>query len=363
MKPFTRNSGLIAALLASSINTASAFEFGVFGDVLYYQNDAPGENGAFALGAVDFFASANISDDTRVFVEYVFENTEEGLITDLERLWITRTFSDEFSFGVGRFHSPLGTWNRTYHHGAIMQDTVSRPFFLEFEDGAAAVLPTHIVGALSSGNFILDSGEIGYEIYIANGPSLDTSQNKPEIDINVSSSPGNDKTFGFRLTYSIDAFPLQLGLMYMDNTIAESAKDGSGNQGIAYGETLIEQTISGFDINSNTEYFDLLIEYYLLSNDAKIGSAENHSGDAYFAQLGYKINPSNKLTYRYSHLHVEEDDDYFMILNVENAYRHVVAYRYDIDGSNALKFEYNQNNPDIGEQDTTLTVQWAFLVP
>lgn len=350
----------IAALLATSINTASALEFGIFSDVILSQNDAPGENAGFALGAIDFFASANINDETRVFVEYVFEETGEGLVTDLERLWITRTFSDEFNLGAGRFHTPLGTWNRTYHHGAILQDTVSRPFFLDFEDGDSAILPTHIVGVLTSGTFIFDNSELSYEAYIANGPSLDSSQSNSEIDINVASDPNSEKTLGFRITYSLDVMPLQASLMYMDNTIAESADTGGF---IARGETLIEQAISGFDINYITDQYDFLLEYYSLSNNAKIGNLEKHKATAYFAQFGYRLNQTNKIIYRYADLDGDANDDYLSILGVSSANHHVAAYRYDIDESNSIKFEWNKKNPEAGDADTTLTLQWAFMIP
>jgi len=354
---------LSSCLFLPSIDSVSAAEFGLFGDVIYSQSDAAEENGAFGLGALDFYAAARLNDNTEVFIEYVFEETQDGLITDLERLWIKRFFSDRFELGAGRFHTPLGTWNRTYHHGAFLQDTVSRPFFLEFEDGASAVLPTHIVGLLSSGTFILDKGEFSYEAYIANGSSLDSSKAKPEIEINTNADPNQDKTLGFRLTYGFDELPLQLGLMFMDNAIAESAEGNSGNWGIAFGETLIEQQITGFDIKSETENFYFLLEYYNLNNDSKVGNIEKHTGYAYYAQLGYKINPTNRLIYRYADLSVDDNDDYFLILNIKNQTRNVIAYRYDLDDSNSLKFELNHSTPDNGSDITTGTLQWSFLVP
>ncbi len=360
MKKLPLVSAISTTLLVASINTASALEFGIFSDVKYSQNNAPGENGAFQLGPIDFYATANINDETRIFVEYVFEDPGDGLVTDLERLWITRTFNDEFSLGLGRFHSPLGTWNRTYHHGAILQDTVSRPFFLDFEDGAAAVLPTHIVGALASGYFLFNNGELSYEAYIANGPSLDSSQSKPEIDINVASDPNSDKTLGFRFTYAFDDIPLQIGLMYMGNTIAES---GTGTPQIATGETLIDQTITGFDIKANTEQFDFLMEYYSLANDSKRTVDSNETATAYYAQFAYKLDERNKLIYRYAALDGKAGDGYLDILGVANTSHQVIAYRYDLDDSNSLKFELNKNSPEVGDNDTTFTLQWAFMVP
>lgn len=362
MKKLTLTTSIAAALISTSINTASALEFGVFSDIKYSQSDAPGRNGAFQLGALDFYATASINDKTRIFIEYVFEDPGNGLVTDLERLWITRTFSNELSLGLGRFHTPLGTWNRTYHHGAILQDTVSRPFFLDFEDGEAAILPTHIVGALASGTFTLANGELGYETYLANGPSLNTTANQdPEIEINVASDPNSAKTLGLRLTYAFDELPLQLGLMYMSNAIAESAVNGT--QGISFGETLIDQNITGFDIKADTEQFDFLMEYYSLANDARVGNIEKHTLTAYYTQFGYKLNETNKIIYRYASLDGDTNDDFLTILGVNNANHQLIAYRLDLDESNSLKLELNQNNPEAGNSDTTITLQWAFIVP
>lgn len=108
---------------------AYAVNFGLFSDVRLSSSSLEGENTGFALGDLDFYATEEISDNTRGFIELVFENTSSGIVTDLERLWIMRTFTDEFKLSAGRFHSPLGRWNRTYHHGSLVQATITRPFF------------------------------------------------------------------------------------------------------------------------------------------------------------------------------------------------------------------------------------------
>lgn len=365
MKKFNFVAGMSTALLAASINTASALEFGLFSDVSLSSNDAPGENAGFALGGLDFFATTNIGESTRVFIEYVFEDPGDGLITDLERLWIARDISDELSIGVGRFHTPLGYWNRTYHHGAILQDTVSRPFFLEFEDGDAAVLPVHVVGVMASGTFSLTSSDVSYEFYIGNGPSLDTNTapDKPEIEINVSGDLNQDKSVGLRVTYALDDTPLTVGLMMMNNVVAESS--ATGTTSAAEGEDLVAQTITGFDLRFDGDYFDLLVEYYNFDNEGKVVSnLESHSGSAYFAQLGYKINDTNKLIYRYANLDFDANDLYFNILGAEEASHQVIAYRHDLDATNSLKLEINKNDPEATgtESDTTVTLQWAFMV-
>ncbi len=370
MKQVSRFITASAFVITVSGMPAQAAEFGLFGDVLLSASSDSEENSSFALGALDFYGTAEIGENTRAFVEYVFEDAGDGLITDLERLWITRTFSDLISVGVGRFHSPLGKWNRTYHHGALLQDTVTRPFFLDFEDGEAAILPTHIVGMLASGTGYFSSGSLAYEAYVSNGPSIDTSAGfnppaelKPEIDINVSSDPDNKKSVGFRTSFTPESLPLTVSAMYMSNTVAESAE--TGGVGGQRGNPLVEQGIFGVDAFYEGDRFDLLFEYYNLKDDNKVGVSGSYTGTAWFAQLGYRITEKLKAVYRYADLSFDKKDSYFSLLGVSESSRQVVALRYDLDDTNALKMEVNQNDPAGSGVDgtTSYIMQWAFLIP
>ncbi|MDQ7048016.1 MAG: hypothetical protein Q9M92_00140 [Enterobacterales bacterium] len=182
---------------------AQAVDFTLFGSAGYSGSSEAGTNDGFALGPLDFYATTQLDDKTRGFVEYVFENGGDGLVTDLERVWVARELNDSMTLGIGRFHSPLGSWNRTYHHGAYMQNTISRPFFLDFEDGAAGVLPVHVVGLMSWGEIPVSWGSISYEAFISNGPSIDsdgglsvTPDNKPEIGIGDAGDSNSNKAIG-----------------------------------------------------------------------------------------------------------------------------------------------------------------------
>ncbi|HFD33400.1 MAG TPA: hypothetical protein ENJ28_11925 [Gammaproteobacteria bacterium] len=345
--------------LVGTVNVQAA-EFGLFSDVTFSDSGPDEANPSFALGALDFYGTAQIDDKTRVFVEYVFENSDDGLVTDLERLWITRTIRDELSIGVGRFHTPLGFWNRTYHHGAILQDTVSRPFFLDFEDGAGAILPVHVVGLMASGDIGMSVGDLHYEAYVANGPSIDTSiaaASDREIQINDGGDPNSAKTLGFRATFTPADLDLSFSAFAMSNLIADT---GNGNR------DLVTQLISGVDVNYMLGDFDLLAEFYNLSNKDEVGSLGTQSGIAYFAQLGYQVADSFKVTVRHEAISTQEGDDrYFKELGITDASRNIAALRYDLDDTNALKFEVSQTSPKDSSMDDikAYVLQWSFLVP
>ncbi len=352
------------------VTPAYAVNFGLFGDITYSNSDEAGTNDSFTLGALDFYATHQISDTTRVFVEYVFENTSSGLVTDLERLWISHTFDDRFVLAAGRFHSPLGNWNRAYHHGAILQDTVSRPFFLEFEDNDNGILPVHIVGLKANGNFTVDSGDISYELGIANGSSLNTSTagfaattaNKPEIEINAASDVNNNKAIFLRTLYKPDNYPLQAALFFMNGIVAES--NGTGSAVTTKGSAIVDQTIIGFDFTYESENgFDVLAEYYNIENTNKVGTTGTYTGKAYYVQLGYQFTETLKGIIRYEDLSFNTNDSYFRVLATAETSHNILALRYDIDDTNALKFEVDAADLKTGTDTTTFTVQWAFLIP
>ncbi|MFV1984019.1 MAG: hypothetical protein ACC657_10815 [Thiohalomonadales bacterium] len=357
---------LLILILSLSSQHALAVNIGLFGDIRLKATDIKDDPYGFELGDLDFYATQELSDNTRGFVELVFENTSSGIVTDLERLWIMHTFNDEFKLSAGRFHTPLGRWNRTYHHGALVQDTVSRPFFLDFEDGATGVLPVHVVGVMSTGDIIRKNDEFNYEIAIGNGPSIDSSGgfspvSKPEIDINVSSDTNKNKTLAARVIYGHDDIPVKIGLFAMTHEISESAATGGLTN---FRSTLIDQTIFGTDLLFTQNKIEVLAEYYQFRNKSNIGTIGSYSASAWYVQFNYEIFNNFKFIAREESLSFDKNNDsYFLILGTEQAKHHVLALRYDIDESNAIKFELNAADNDFSTDTTTFTVQWAFLIP
>ena len=357
---------VIALLLIS--NPLAAAEFSIFGSVALQDSSVDGEETSFLLGGLDFYGSAQIDDQTRAFFEYVFENTGDGLITDLERIWVAREFGTGFTLGAGRFHSPLGYWNRTFHHGTFMQDTVSRPFFLDFEDGAAGVLPVHIVGLLAWGDI---SGKLSYEAFIGNGPSVDTSvaglaatpDNKPEIDINDAGDSNSDKSIGFRLSYQATD-DLATSLFMVTHTVGESSATGGLT---AVGEDLASQTITGIDAQYFKGDLEVFLEYFSFSNDDEVnninGEQGSHSGSAYYLQLGYYFQIQTKAILRYESLAFDDDDVYFSILGAFEATNTVIAFRHNLSDTNAITLEFSRIDPEMSDAEDYTTLQWSFMIP
>jgi len=358
MKFNKKTMGLAVGMACATmmINPAQAFEFGAMGDASYSTSDDDAVSSAFAIGGLDLYARQDIDPNTEAFIEYVFENDGEGFVLDLERMYVKRSINDNVKIGIGRMHSPLGYWNNTFHHGVIMQDTASRPSFLDFEDGEAAILPTHVIGVTVEGQ----AGALGYEVSMANSTFLDTTVAGPEIGIGNISDYSDDKTIFARLTYGIA--DVNLGLSLMNNSIVEAASAGGT---LAQGEELIAQSVTGLDVRYQYDQLSVLAEYYMMTNDSQagVGDAASHDATAYYVQASYQVNDQFRPTVRYESLEADvATDAYFTILGRSEYTANVVALRYDLDDSNAVTFEYKASSYVGGADVTEMTLDWSFLM-
>ncbi len=347
---------------------AQAVDFTLFGSAGYSGSSEEGANDGFALGPLDFYATTQLDDKTRGFIEYVFENGGDGLVTDLERVWVARDINDSMTLGIGRFHSPLGSWNRTYHHGAYMQNTISRPFFLDFEDGAAGVLPVHIVGLMSWGEIPVSWGSVSYEVFVSNGPSIDsdgglsvTPDNKPEIGIGDAGDSNSNKAIGGRVSFTPEEGDLEASFFFYSGSIAE---DGTGINfpNISTGDDLIDQVITGVDASWDIDSFNIALEYYSFNNDSLIAAQESHTGTAYYLQGTWQASENLKVIVRQEDLDFDNNDNYFQLLGASPGSHALVAVRYELTETNALKFEINRSSPAVGPSETGFAMEWAFIM-
>jgi len=351
---------LLGILLISPALTV-AQGIGAFADVGFSASDEPGANNHFNFGALDLYANRRISEKTNVFFELVFENDGESFVVDVERYWIMREINPAFKVGAGRFHSPLGHWNRNYHHGVLIQNTVSRPAFLDFEDGAAAILPMHAIGLMATGDF---GTGFSYQFNLANGNSYDTSGGggTGEILLPNVDDTGDPKTAIGRLTFTLPDAPLTFGVFGLKNDLREAS--ASGIAGVPAQADLAQIIVLGGDLYYDNETIDFLAEYYYVDSTDKTSGVIGADGaaSAYYIQLGYRTSEVFKVTYRYEDLSLDANVGYFNILGTQAYSAHVGVVRYEVDDSSALMLEYRRvssgNSSDISE----FAANWSFMV-
>ena len=136
----------------------------------------------FTIGQLDLFLSSRLTSVVNVIGEVVVEAGDDNAIgVDLERMLLQYAPNDRFSIGAGRYHTAIGYYNATYHHGNWFQTAIGRPFIFRFEDDGG-ILPVHGVGITVQGQIPSGRAGLKYVAEIGNGrrsrtPSDEAVQN------------------------------------------------------------------------------------------------------------------------------------------------------------------------------------------
>jgi len=354
---------LIAGLFMSF--DVAAVDLSVMGDLDYQDgSSAKDQVGGFSLGQLDFFAHQDISEDTHGVIEVVVEDAD-GFAVDVERLFIEKKFSDDLRIAAGRYHTPIDYYNANYHHGMLLQATTQRPFFLDFEDGSLSVLPTHLVGLLASGKHTVGAFDLGYQLGVGNGSSInnDDLPADREIEVNNSGDNNSSKATVLRLSMADPVNGISAGVSHMTNKIAESGD--LANYGVDHGATLDDQSISSIDAQFHSDRINLQTEYFRIDNQSRVpGFASSESASAWFAEISVPITNKNSVAYRHEVLSIDKQDYYFStVLPRTSAQQNVIAFRHDFDDSNAIKVEYRHFDAEGDNADNIFALQWAFMLP
>ena len=369
--------GFIVALCLFFPINAYSVEFSLFGDVVFMSTDAEDESTTFNLGGFNLTAHQEIGENTSVNAEVLFEDPGHGYEVDVERFAVTRSFGPMFNVGMGRFHTQLGMWNQYFHHGTILQDTITRPFFLEFEDAHGGIFPNHLVGLILSG----ESDSWGYQFGYGNSNGMNTlgSEDHPEdiaLEVINTNDPSDEKTVALRLNYKPDWFLDEIGVSFLHNHIVELGEFEAGaadNPFVERGEVLFEQKIIGIDFRYNGDKFYHLLEYFHIETDDNqeitppITSTLTPNPDAYGAhalyyQLGFRMTEKVSLIGRYETMDYESDSTFFELLHLPPEDRYVFAINYKLQESNAIRFEFSRASIEDEENETTMAVQWFFVL-
>jgi hypothetical protein len=359
--------------LVSVASPALALNLGAMSDVRVESSTQKGEVTHFRLGTLDLFTSQKISTNTDAFIETAFEDGGDGFGLDVERLWVRREINPLFKIAAGRFHAPLGYWNRHFHHGVLIQDTPDRPQFLEFEDGDGAILPMHAIGLMATGDAVTGAGTFGYEFNIANGSFLDTDLNGGlgnEIGIGDVLDVSDRKNFFLRGTYKPFTLPIEVGLFGASINYLErhGGTSPSALLGAQDGDLLVKQSVAGLDVHYNQGRLDVLSELFYLHDDSRVSGGKSGHATAFYAQAGWQLMQKLKVVYRFEMLDAgQSKDTYFMILNTPNYVHNIVGLRYDLDDSNALMFQLKNVNAEnlpkstVSNHYNVFTLDWAFM--
>lgn len=327
---------------ASDSGKASA-HFGIFTDVDFATYNREKAKSSFYLGDVDIHGGAKYGSRLTAVIETIIQNQDNGFVVDVARLWVGYTWSDLLVLRAGKHHTAIGYWNKTYHHGAQLYQTVDRPFFLafEYEDG---VIPVHITGVELEGNWSHAFARLKYEFDVGNNPRFDRATMK--LAPNSVSDTRNSKMASLRVSARPTAVrDLSIGASAMTFTIDTTRSNDIGER------------IYGVDLLYGYHGLELLTEYFILEN--KLSTAE-----AYYVQLAYSLAEDITPYARYETLNPDGNgvDPYLGSLSGGFGRSQTIAgVKYDIDVvRSSLKAQYRYDSTHGGKKYDVFETQWSF---
>ncbi|MEO8332171.1 MAG: hypothetical protein ABI479_07030 [Gallionella sp.] len=351
-------SASIAGILLTLPTLAQAEGDGVplhgFADVGYtaHSKESTDPKG-FNVGSLDFYLTPQFDSNVKGLIEIIFETTKGGEVaTDLERMQIGYTFSDNATLWAGRFHTPYGYWNTGFHHGAQIQTAVLRPRFLDFED-KGGILPAHMVGFLGSGKVRAGIGKFTYDVFAGNGPKISMGQDPvnpaaaatpvPQslgtLNINTAGDNNHQAMAGLNLGYEFSG--RADGLRLSIHALRGDVDDDS--DGTLFGTTLLNKTevsMAGGSVVYQGNEWEVLGEYYRFNNKDKSGTSGSHSSWADYLQLGRTFKGRMTPFLRVEKTVLSQLDNYFSMQdNGQSYFRQVLGFKYDVNPKASLKFE------------------------
>ena len=317
-----------------------------------------GGRNTFFLGELDLYLSSQLAENLSIVNETTLgAGLDNKMEIDIERLYLEYRANDHFNLDLGRFHTALGYYSTTYHHGNWLETAVGRPTFLQFED-SGGILPVHMVGlsihgAVPSGKLNLD-----YFVEVGNGLHYSTDPNQEAVQQVVSFS--DSKAVNVALTARPEGLPgFQFGSgVYYDLITPDLTSQTSGITSLPRDNQLI---FNGHAVYHNS-LWEVMAEGYLIRDRPDGGSA--HYSPAFFTQLSRKFGLWTPYA-RYTYYNVSRNDLLYTLawaggVNAGVHYGPSLGLRYDFSDFAAFKVQYDYLH-DSGFNDASrITLQACF---
>jgi hypothetical protein len=315
----------------------------LFGDATYLTTNRPTSTGFFIGQAVGHVVAA-LTERLAYFGEVTASAQSTGYTFEVERSILRYDLADQLKLTAGRYHTPVGYWNTTFHHGTWLQTTVSRPEMVKY---GSQFIPTHFVGAMVEGN--LPSGDLGlgYVAGVGNGRGGTISRAGDAGDVNA-----NRAWTTSLVVRPASLYRLQAGGGYYHDRVSPTT-------GVEAGEGIASAYLAW-----QSETPELIAEYAQVRHTPVGGGATtvNHGG---YAQVAYRlagVARSWKPYLRAERVTTASDDAIFAPLSL--GYRGTVGgVRYDFAPYAALKAEMRREQFQGKDWSTGLYLNASFTIP
>jgi hypothetical protein len=302
-------------------------------------DDVPGEN-AFALGQLDLFVNAALTERTSVLAEFVLEeSTETRVVTDLERLQLTFRLNDHLQISAGRYHTGIGFYNAVFHHGALFETAIGRPRIFAFEDNGG-VLPIHDVGLTARGTVPGTGSSLHYVAELGNGRAW--------MEGGGDGRPGDvNKAKAFNVGLALR--PERLRGLEVGGSFYRDVIPGQHN-------AAVDHYIGAAYTVYRTAATELMAEWLLLAHEPRGGSG--YRNGAGYLQLSHAWHIWRPF-YRYDHVAVGAGTP---IVGRDAAYRgHLAGMRIDPVPSIGFKAQYERWELGDAGPEHGLRTQLVFV--
>ena len=309
----------------------------------------------FTTGSLDFYLVPQFGDRVRALFEPLIEFNSAGeAALDLERGQIGYAFSDAITLWGGRFHSPYGYVNTAFHHGQLMQTSIKRPKFLDFED-KGGIVPAHTVGIWGTGKFNLGGSKFTYDVYMGNSPSVTGGA----LNMNNIGTRNHNFSTGANLGYHLPGSweSMKVGAHYYRARVTDDSDPAN----------VTKVSFAGPYAVYDDGVWESFLEYYSFNNDNVESNTASptgrHRSRAWFAQLGRHF--GSWMPYaRYERASLDQEDNYFALQTSGRSYtRSLGGLRYDLSSKAALTVELNhtkqQDDPSLPTYNE-IRIQYAI---
>jgi hypothetical protein len=304
-------------------NGAPRLQLRGYADVGWNASDQKGSTNSFALGQFNLFITSRLTDKASFLSETVVEadpaTNQFGI--DLERLELIYAVSDRLNFQFGRYHTAMGFYNTAYHHSALMQTALGRPFLFDFEDHGG-ILPVHSVGMSATG---IVSSKLGlhYSAELGNGRN-------PRSDVNPVqnvSDDNNGKAFNLGFFVRPDRVPgLQFGFSNYHDHVTPPGK-----------ANVTENILVAHVVYQNSS-FEFLNEAALLRHSIN-GTNFTSNIPGFYSQVSKQFG-SYRPYLRYEYLNVPGSDPLYSDVGLVHGPK--AGLRFSLNDFAALKIEYGR---------------------
>ena len=299
------------------------------------------------LKGTDFNAAR---EETRAFLfgEFSFTNRETNTDHDMERLIVRYDFSDRLKVSAGKYHTSMGYWNASFHHGAWLQTSIDRPRMMRF---GSPLVPIHFEGLLAEGTVHSGDVNLGYRAGAGTGlhNNIDIYGNTGDIDgenavtLQLYARPGKIRG-------------LEFGFSYLRDEIEFSDWESQPVNSV-------DEDIYGLHAALDRDTVEILAEYLYWDHSQRGNAASPSTGYGFYLQAAHRLGGKLTAFKPYARLDkISADSDDVLFAKDQSWEGLTLGMRYDFHDSIALKLEYRNEKQGNASRVNSVVAQVSFVL-